>query len=230
MHGVQSAIWCISRSNQIILTLTSYFTNLLQELTEARGRWRLWLWFRWCRHKSGRRGGQKGDREPRGRLWDPCSVGFLCYTDAEWRRSNGPWCLVWHSSWGVRYDVARRREGSGGWQGTRAAEAGGGQRLVRQGGHGGGSSWGICAWAGPMGGGSGPGPTKIPNWILPNLKIRTKPNWFCSKSDLPRLKKFQVKCGFEVFQIRNNFPYRNFFRFEADFEWKFREVLGFEIQ
>jgi hypothetical protein len=31
------------------------------------------------------------------------------------------------------------------------------------GGHGGGSSWGICAWAGPMGGGSGPGPTKTPN-------------------------------------------------------------------
>jgi hypothetical protein len=32
------------------------------------------------------------------------------------------------------------------------------------------------------------------------------------------LNKFQIKYGFEVFQIRNNFPYRNFFIFEVDFE------------
>jgi hypothetical protein len=46
-------------------------------LTEGGGRWRLRLRFWQCRHDSSRRGGQKGDREPRGRSWDPCSVGFL---------------------------------------------------------------------------------------------------------------------------------------------------------
>jgi hypothetical protein len=36
-----------------------------------------------------------------------------------------------------------------------------------------------------------------------------------SKSALLELKFFKIKCGFKE---RNNFPYRNFFKFELDFE------------
>jgi hypothetical protein len=42
-------------------------------------------------------------------------------------------------------------------------EGGGDRRPVRQGMVRWGSGWGVGAWAGPMGEGSGPGPTKIPN-------------------------------------------------------------------
>jgi hypothetical protein len=44
-----------------------------------------------------------------------------------------------------------------------------------------------------------------------------------SKYGLPELKKFQIKYSFEVFEIRNNFPYRNFLIFKMDFELKFME-------
>jgi hypothetical protein len=37
------------------------------------------------------------------------------------------------------------------------------------------------------------------------------------------LGKFEIKYGWKVFQIRNNFPYTNFLRFEMDLELKFRE-------
>jgi hypothetical protein len=33
-----------------------------------------------------------------------------------------------------------------------------------------------------------------------------------------KLKKFQIKCGFEGFEIRNNFPYWNFSKFGVGFE------------
>jgi hypothetical protein len=33
-----------------------------------------------------------------------------------------------------------------------------------------------------------------------------------------QLKKIEIKYGCEVFEIRNNFPYRNFFRIEMDFK------------
>jgi hypothetical protein len=46
-------------------------------LTKGGGRRRLWLPIQRCRRESDRGGGQKGDREPRGRPWDPCSVGFF---------------------------------------------------------------------------------------------------------------------------------------------------------
>jgi hypothetical protein len=39
-----------------------------------------------------------------------------------------------------------------------------------------------------------------------------------SKKDLPDLKKFEIKYGFEVFDEKNNFTYRNVSRFELDFE------------
>jgi hypothetical protein len=34
-----------------------------------------------------------------------------------------------------------------------------------------------------------------------------------SKDGLLKLKKIQIKYDFEGFEIRNNFPYRNFYRF-----------------
>jgi hypothetical protein len=37
------------------------------------------------------------------------------------------------------------------------------------------------------------------------------------------LKKFEIKYRWKVFEIRNNFSYRNFLRFRLDFELKFRE-------
>jgi hypothetical protein len=35
---------------------------------------------------------------------------------------------------------------------------------------------------------------------------------------LPKLEKFQIKYCFEGFEIRNNFPYRNFLIFKTEFE------------
>jgi hypothetical protein len=52
-------------------------------------------------------------------------------------------------------------------------------------------------------------------------------NMIWSKKDLPELKKFEIKYGFEGFEERNNFLYRNIFRFEVDFEWKFRKTSRF---
>jgi hypothetical protein len=39
------------------------------------------------------------------------------------------------------------------------------------------------------------------------------------------LQKFETKYGWKVFEIRNNFPYRDFLIFRMDFELKFREFL-----
>jgi hypothetical protein len=39
------------------------------------------------------------------------------------------------------------------------------------------------------------------------------------------LQKFKTKYGWKVFEIRNNFPYRDFLIFRMDFELKFREFL-----
>jgi hypothetical protein len=48
--------------------------------------------------------------------------------------------------------------------------------------------------------------------------IQTHSNFTRSKQDLPELDKFEIKYGFEGFVERKNFPYRNFFIFEMDFE------------
>jgi hypothetical protein len=37
------------------------------------------------------------------------------------------------------------------------------------------------------------------------------------------LKNFEIKYVFELFDDMNNFPHRNFSRFEMDFKLKFRE-------
>jgi hypothetical protein len=47
-----------------------------------------------------------------------------------------------------------------------------------------------------------------------------------SKWCLPFVKKFEINYGFEGFEIRNKFPYRNFLRFEVEIELKFREPKG----
>jgi hypothetical protein len=50
------------------------------------------------------------------------------------------------------------------------------------------------------------------------------------KDDLPELEKIEIKYGCEVFEIRSNFPYRNFLILEVDFELKFREAPRFEFE
>jgi hypothetical protein len=37
-------------------------------------------------------------------------------------------------------------------------------------------------------------------------------------------RKFEIKYGFEGFDERNNFAYRNFLGFKMDFELKFKEA------
>jgi hypothetical protein len=51
-----------------------------------------------------------------------------------------------------------------------------------------------------------------------------------SKEELVEFKKFQIKYGFKGFELRNNFPYWNFSKFEIEFEFKNQVALGFEIQ
>jgi hypothetical protein len=46
-----------------------------------------------------------------------------------------------------------------------------------------------------------------------------------SKSDLLRLKIFETKYDFEIFDVRNNFTYRNFFRFKLYFELKIQRIF-----
>jgi hypothetical protein len=58
----------------------------------------------------------------------------------------------------------------------------------------------------------------------------TRSNLFQSKQDLPELEKFEIKYSFEGFDERNNFTYRNFRRFEVDFELKIREASRFEFE
>jgi hypothetical protein len=43
-------------------------------------------------------------------------------------------------------------------------------------------------------------------------------------SGLPKFKKIQINYGSEGFEVRNNFPYRNFLRFKNNFGLKFKEV------
>jgi hypothetical protein len=56
-------------------------------------------------------------------------------------------------------------------------------------------------------------------------RIKFAPNFDRSKMCLPVLQKFQIKYGWKGLVIRNNFPYRNFSRFEIEFEQEFRELL-----
>jgi hypothetical protein len=42
--------------------------------------------------------------------------------------------------------------------------------------------------------------------------------------DLPKLKKIEIKYGFEGFEERNNFLHRNLFRYKMDRELKIRKI------
>jgi hypothetical protein len=49
------------------------------------------------------------------------------------------------------------------------------------------------------------------------------------KWNIPELQKVEIKYGFEDLKSMNIFVPRNFFRFEMDFKWKFREISMFRI-
>jgi hypothetical protein len=44
------------------------------------------------------------------------------------------------------------------------------------------------------------------------------------------LGKIEMKYGLEGFEGMNSFLHRNFFKFEVDFEWKFREAPMLEFE
>jgi hypothetical protein len=51
-----------------------------------------------------------------------------------------------------------------------------------------------------------------------------------TKDALPLLKKILIRYDFIENEIRNNFPYWNVLKFGIEFELKFKEAIGFEIQ
>jgi hypothetical protein len=55
-------------------------------------------------------------------------------------------------------------------------------------------------------------------------EIRIPPNFGWFKRYISPLQKFEIKEGWKVFEVWNNFPYRNFSRFETEFGLKFREI------
>jgi hypothetical protein len=59
--------------------------------------------------------------------------------------------------------------------------------------------------------------------INPNL-IQTCPNLLWSKQDFPVPQNFEIKYCWKVFEIKNDFPYRDFLIFEMGFELKFTEA------
>jgi hypothetical protein len=75
------------------------------------------------------------------------------------------------------------------------------------------------------------GPRHSAGWWLKPVQVHSNEfkfnpvqNFVQSKLDLPGLENFDIKFGCEVFDERDNFPYRNFSRFEIEFELKFREA------
>jgi hypothetical protein len=68
-----------------------------------------------------------------------------------------------------------------------------------------------------MGGGSGCDLIKFEIFQNCQKSIQTK-------TDPPVPQKFELKYCCREFEVRNNFPYKCFLRFEMDFELKFREV------
>jgi hypothetical protein len=106
------------------------------------------------------------------------------------------------------------RDGGGRWSsGTLVREQGRGRLAVGREG---------------MTGGPGPGKEKKEkeNRFNSNLKLifQIYSNLIRSQQDLPGLENFEIKYSWKEFEIRNNFPYRNFVRFLMDFEQKFREA------
>jgi hypothetical protein len=54
--------------------------------------------------------------------------------------------------------------------------------------------------------------------------FRNCPNSIQTKTDPPVPQKFELKCSWRAFEVRNNFPPKGFLIFEMDFELKFREI------
>jgi hypothetical protein len=95
-------------------------------------------------------------------------------------------------------------------------------------------------WASPHGGvqlavgregmTGGPRPRKEKkkkeNGFNSNLKLifQIYSNLIQSKQDIPELRKFEINYGGKVFEIRRNVSYRNFLKFEMDFELKIMET------
>jgi hypothetical protein len=91
------------------------------------------------------------------------------------------------------------------------------------------------AWWGPAGGGKGgydrwaqaeKRKEKKENGFNSNLKLifQIYSNLIQSKQDIPELRKFEINYGGKVFEIRRNVSYRNFLKFEMDFELKIMET------
>jgi hypothetical protein len=68
----------------------------------------------------------------------------------------------------------------------------------------------------------GPDPTR--NLFYCFYFFSKEANLNCFNSCLLELENFQIKYGFEGFEVRNNFPYWNFSRFKTNFELKFKEA------
>jgi hypothetical protein len=76
----------------------------------------------------------------------------------------------------------------------------------------------------------GPGSTVPPDSVLNRIKsisngFKFALNFDRSKRCFSLLQKFQIKYIWKELEIRNNLSYRNFSRFEIEFELKFRELL-----
>jgi hypothetical protein len=54
-------------------------------------------------------------------------------------------------------------------------------------------------------------------------KFQIASNFARLEKYFPGLRKIEMKYGQKSLEIRINFPYRNFYRFEMEFEFKFRE-------
>jgi hypothetical protein len=135
-------------------------------------------------------------------------LGWLLTNEETGRGRRGLAAVTHGGEGGVRRSVAaaadRQRPGAGG-------------RTGRVGGH---PKQGMPGWL-PGGVSS----TVLGDWIYFEFKFQPISNQFqivsnfgWPKKDLPELKKFKTKYGYECFKERNNVLHRNFFRFEMDFE------------
>jgi hypothetical protein len=58
--------------------------------------------------------------------------------------------------------------------------------------------------------------------------FQTRSNLIRFKIDVPKFEKVEMKYGYEVFDEKNKFSYRNFSRFKGGFQLKLRFISKFE--
>jgi hypothetical protein len=127
--------------------------------------------------------------------------------------------------------VAAARGGEkGAWPGHRPGRGGGGRRAVQEQGRekgwlAGGPSIGVgpsWRWEGGYDRWAGAGKRKErkikPNQFKFEIDTSNLLKLDSIQQDLPESRKFEIKYGWKVVEIKNNFPYRNFSRFEMEFE------------